>query len=416
MVHFLRRQITFSALSVTVASASVLAALSTIGWAENTGEGEQPAAKSSLGQPTDEDYVRFAESMEKNAKSGDIAAVNRLIDWDAILSRATTPLEGSKAFADQFVLRTKQDVAGEYGIAAKISKLIRGGSDFRCLRVQVQDGEKRLVFRLLNAKRMSLDYFEFVLSRRADGAVVASDYYTFRTGDTMSQATRRRYRSLAPVFTKVIAREKLSPEDLAYLENDRKFHQMQACSSAGDGRRALEIYAQLPDSWRTEKLVLLTRIEAANHLRGQPYDEAMKALESALPADPCLDFVLLDYFFANQQYDKAREAIDRVDARIGGDPYQDARRALCCMQQKKYRQAREYAQKAIKAEDSLLLAYGVLLQVALDEKAFDEVSRLLILIEEKSLMVLPDLSTTPAYAEFVKSPQYQTWRKNAKPK
>jgi len=148
------------------------------------------------------------------------------------------------------------------------------------------------------------------------------------------------------------------------------------------------------------------------------YDEALQAIEAALPGDPCLDFVLVDYYSARRQYDKLRAAIDRLDARVGGDPQQDARRALSYIPEKNYKLARKYAQKAIEAEDSLFLPYIVLLQIGLEEKDFDEVSRVMMLMEEKSLMEFPDLTTVPAYAEFVKSPQYQAWltKVKAKPK
>lgn len=84
--------------------------------------------------------------------------------------------------------------------------------------------------------------------------------------------------------------------------------------------------------------------------------------------------------------------------------------------ERNYKLARKYAQKAIEAEDSLFLPYLVLLQIALVEKNFDEVSRLMTLMEDKSLMEFPDLTTNPPYAEFVKSPQYQAWLRKAKPR
>ncbi len=191
---------------------------------------------------------------------------------------------------------------------------------------------------------------------------------------------------------------------------------MQALSRSGDGRGALEIYARLPAEFQHDKTVLLTRVEAAHLLGGKEYDDALQAVRSAIPGDPCLDFILVDYYSAHHQYEELRAAIDRLDRRIGGDPYQDARRAVSYMQEKRYRLARKYAQKAINAEDTLLLGYCVLLQTALAERDFDEARRLLTVMEEKSLMRFSDLTTVPAYAEFVKSPQYQTWLKRAKPR
>jgi hypothetical protein len=50
------------------------------------------------------------------------------------------------------------------------------------------------------------------------------------------------------------------------------------------------------------------------------------------------------------------------------------------------------------------------------EKNFDESLRLLTVMETKSFLKDPDLTSLPIYAEFVKSPQYQTWLNRAKEK
>ena len=412
----MRRQYVFLAERGIVPFFVTLVLLWTSGCAEKQqGSDVAVAAMPSPGQLTDEDYLKFANFLEKAAQSGDVEAFTRAIDWDAIISRATTPSVGSKEFNEFFVLTTMRDVIGSYGIAEKTVALVKDGGEFRCLRVHTVEGTKRLVFRLLVPKKPALDYFEFELARRADGRVLVSDYYVFRIGETISQAIRRKYRSIATVAQKVLERNELSAQEMAFAENHRKFLEMEACSCAGDGQRALEINAQLPAAFQKEKFVLLTRLEAANLVGGKAYDDAMEAIRSALPDDPCVDFVLVDYYTSHQQYDELRAAIDRLDRRIEDDSYQDARRALSYLQEKKYKLAREHGQKALDAEDTLLLAYCVLLQCAIEEKDFDEVSRLLTVTEEKAVTTVSDLTTIPIYAEFVKSPQYQSWLKKARP-
>jgi tetratricopeptide (TPR) repeat protein len=365
-------------------------------------------------QLSDDDYLAFAKLMEKAARAGDVAAINQVIDWDAIVTRAMTPSAGSDEFDARFLSATKRDLVSTYGIALAITELMKQGGEFRCLRIHMVDGAKRALFRLLLPRKPSLDYFEFELARRGDGVVRATDCYTFRTGDMISEAVRRYYRWIAPAGSKSMARRTLTAQEIDVLDNDRKIRDMEAYSHAGDGRRALEIYAQLSAGIRNEKGVLLTRLEAANFLHGKAYDEAMQAIRSALPGDRCLDFVLVDYYVAHQRYDDLQAAIDRLDRRLGGDPQQEARRALGYMLQKKYQLAREHAKTAIASEQTLLLPYCVLLQSALEEKSFDEVRRLLTVMEEKSLTEFPDLATVPAYAEFVKSPEYQTWLNDGK--
>jgi len=47
--------------------------------------------------------------------------------------------------------------------------------------------------------------------------------------------------------------------------------------------------------------------------------------------------------------------------------------------------------------------------ISLRDKSFDETLSLLEKLEQKFHTKFADLKTVPEYAEFAKSPQYQTW-------
>jgi tetratricopeptide (TPR) repeat protein len=356
----------------------------------------------------------MAGVLEKAVKAGDIDAFNQMIDWDGIVARALTPSKASKTYDKFFADSTKKNVLS--GIAKKTIRLVNEGSQFRCLRIHTWNGKKCILFRLLNADKLSLDYFEFELARKANGMVLISEYYNYRVGDTISQYIRQDYIALAHTVSEMKERGNIAPEDSAFMKNHRTVSEMMEYISKGDGESALVLYARLPNAFQNIKLVLLNRLEAAHMVGGKEYQDAMEAIRTTLPKDPCLDFVLLDYYFEHQQYSEMRAAIDRIDEQLGGDSYQDARRSITYMMEKNYRLARKYAQKAIDQEDTIKLPYFILLQTSLQEHDFNETARLLTVMEEKSFMVIPDLTTIPIYAEFVKSPQYQTWLKRTKPK
>ncbi len=366
-------------------------------------------------RPTDDDCRRFAKSLEKAAQSSDVAAINQAIDWDRVIHHATTPSEGTKEFNNIFILTTKRDLRGKGGIGANIARLTTEGGEFRYLRTHTKEGKIFILFRLLIPKKPALDYFDFEVAKLNDGTVAAIDYFVYRNGETISHSIRRRYQSIASAASKALARSELTQQEMDVAENSQKVSEMTACSDTGDGRRALEIYAQLPIAFQNEKNALLARLAAAHLVGAKEYDDALQAIRSAIPDDPCLDFILYDYYLSHHQYENLRAAIDRLDSQLGGDSCLDARRALSYVQEKNYKLARKYAQKAIDAEDTLSLPHYVLLQSSLEEKNFDETRRLLIVMQEKSLMTIPDLTALPAYAEFVKSSQYQTLLKKVKP-
>jgi tetratricopeptide (TPR) repeat protein len=356
------------------------------------------------------------KELEQAAVARDIDAFNRCIDWRETVRLAATPRRGSEDFNEWYATTTFEDLTGKFGLAAEVIEMVSGGGEFRCLRTHAIDGEQRALFRLLVPVKASLDYLEFVLARRSDGSVCAVDCYSIRTGELTSERERRRYQSIAPVLSRLLAGEEPSEDDRRFIEDTRIYAEMEAHAYAGNNREALACYEKMSPVFQQQKTVLFQRLEAANSLGGEEYAKAMQAVQSALPSDPSLDFILLDYFFAHRQFDEMRLAIDRIDRRIGGDPQQDVRRAISYMAENNHERARMFAQKAISAEPSLFLPYCLLLRVAASEQEFAEAIRLLTAIDEQFGTDALELTADPLYDEFLKSPQYQEWLKARKPR
>ena len=100
---------------------------------------------------------------------------------------------------------------------------------------------------------------------------------------------------------------------------------------------------------------------------------------------------------------------NRIDKFIGGDPYLHVLRANCHFLNDEPAKAREFIQKALAAEPTLIDAYWMVVHFALTDQDHDETLRLLNEIDEKFELVFEDLTQVPEYAEFVKSPQYREW-------
>ncbi len=394
----------------SLASCSAIVVLGILG----CGETEPSLRPAAVAVPphehlTGDDCLAFVNSLTQAAESMDLEALSWMIDYDAIIDRATTPSLGSEEFNEFFRLRTFRDLAGATGVPTAIVTLMKEGGEFRCLQIYTDGGSQRAVFRLLVQGRPSLDYFEFELAPHSNERSLITDYWFARTGEMVSESVRRRYRMEATVMSKVLAREELTETDLQLIRAIGKIGEMALSLMAGDAQRALDIYDELPTAFQREKFVLLNRLDAATQLGGTAYVEAMEAIASTLVNDPCLDFLLVDHYAHRRQFDKMRTAIDRIDKRVGGDPYQDARRALSYFLEKKYELARDFAQKALDVEDTLHLPHRIVLLVALEEKDFDEVCRLLPNMLGKGIVTLSDLETGTAYAEFRVSSQYQEW-------
>jgi hypothetical protein len=122
--------------------------------------------------------------------------------------------------------------------------------------------------------------------------------------------------------------------------------------------------------------------------------------------------ILLDAFMLRKSYSQAAAGIDRIDQAIGGDPYLKVYRARILQSQGKPAAASKLAEAAVAEEPTLQPAYYFLLNQALNKRDFAKTAELLAALETRCHVMFKDLTTVPAYAEFVKSPEYQTWFKS----
>ena len=373
------------------------------------GAGGSSAVGSSGQMPTDEEARQFAKTFEANMKAGDLAAVNSAIDWDAILNRSMAGIEAPDATKENFAIGAKTAIRGIGGFASHVMKDLQQGGDYKLLRIHRQDGQQRALFRFLFASQ-AVTYHDVVIVRQADGKVRGDDIYIYASGDMFSETLHRGFVPVAAEANKSLL-ARMSQQENDYIKNLDKIRAITGLLNTGDGKKAMEIYDQLPDSLKTDKNILFLRVRAAGSLGPEQKDAAVRALRSACPHDPSLDLLLIDSYCNRKQYAKARAALDRLDRSLGGDPYLDILRASSFTAEGDNKTAKEHFRKAIAAEDNLAVAYFNLIAIAAKEKDFDEMSRLLTVVRRKFPKKLPNVAWAAFYADFRKSTQGQAWLK-----
>ncbi len=127
------------------------------------------------------------------------------------------------------------------------------------------------------------------------------------------------------------------------------------------------------------------------------------------PNDRCIDLISIDGYFLHKDYDAAMKCVDRVDESLGGDPYLDTLRANVCEMRGDHKEALRLCRRAIEREPSLLHAHWALVTFLLSDKDYPGVLAHLKEMDRRFSLSFDDLSEVPAYAGFVKSPQYKKW-------
>jgi tetratricopeptide (TPR) repeat protein len=368
-----------------------------------------PAAAESWQTPTDEECQQFAKSLEQIVQSGDLTAFNNVVDWDAILEKATSGFPGVEKARRQFIAGVKQTVGHRTGIGWAILGEVAKGGSYKFLHVHTQYDQKRVLFRFLLAGQQGVNYHDFILVRQSDGKIRAVDLYIFLSAEMLSTAIRRGFIPVVAEASKSVL-AKLTGAESEYVKHAKVIAQMPNAVVSGNYQQALEIYRRLPPALQKDKNILMLRLRAAQATGDKAlHATAIDDFRRYHPDDPCVDILAIDVHILNKRYDEALKCIDRLDVAVGGDPYLDVLRASSRIVQGDYAAARAFAQKAIDAEELLIDAYWTLVTIALAEKNFDETTRLLNLIIQKFNVEIGDLSGNPPYAEYIKSPQYKQW-------
>ena len=222
-------------------------------------------AEASPGKPpSDAEAREFAKSFEKSVMSGDAAGIRAAVERAGRHAAGDGGAQSFGSGADRG--RDGRGYGGERpsrGLSRLGPPRSERGGHFRLLHLHQKDGQQRALFRLVRPSG-EVTYHDCILLRHADGKVRIDDAYLFAAGEMFSEGM---HRELAASLAKgaIVLWPKGRP---ATVENDYatcadKLAGMKRRIEEGKFREALDIYQDLPDRFKTEKYVLLARLQAA---------------------------------------------------------------------------------------------------------------------------------------------------------
>jgi tetratricopeptide (TPR) repeat protein len=357
----------------------------------------------------------FADAFEKAVMSNDTAAVRAAIDIAAVIRRAVANLNVPEEI--RVGLDLGSVLLSDAGVIDRFFSLSRAqieqGARFRLLHLRRSNGEQRALFRLVYPNG-GVAYNDCILVRHADGKVRIDDVYSFHAGESLSDIMRRLL-LLTPEISAKMPQAAVGGPVSDGVRIGSALSEMTKRLKEKKYKEALDFYHSLPDRLQKEKLVLLVRIQAAHHLKGETYDEAVRDYRKAFPNEPNLDLIMIDAYYSHKLFDRVLASIDGVDRTVGGDPYLDALRARAHLQKGDLAAAKRCAKKSVEAEPDVPTAYLCLLTISLREKTFAETSAILTIVREKFPGQMPALKNNPTYVEYTSSPQYRDWVSARKP-
>jgi tetratricopeptide (TPR) repeat protein len=383
--------------------------------------GATPASEEPPGKPAgDSEAHAFVEQFVKCVMTGDAEGIKRSIDVGSFYRRATAKMEIPAE------IRFGLEANFRSGYGANLAKLfeiekdaIGKGAGVSLLRLRgTKGGERRALFRLVFASG-AFEHCDCVLEQFADGKVRIADFYDLTYGGMRSEMYSLFMMALVENYKPSSDDDPQQPQPQPQQQAGEPrtlataFREMHHRVIEGRYQEAVDLYGKLPGELQKDRHILLERVHAAAHVKGQVYDDAVRDYAKAFPDASNLDLIMFDVNMEQKLYVKALASLDGLDRKIGGDPFVDVLRCETYLGKEKpdINAAKRFAHKAVEADPHLFMAYKWLLKISLKQKKFTETSTLLTAVKKQCPLCMPEVKSDPEFQDYLRSTQYKVWAK-----
>ena len=373
---------------------------------QNAG-GASPAVSGAM--ISDADARQFSDKMIHAIQTNDVTTIANMIDVDALVKAGVADLDIPHLNLTEMSAGARSSLTLGSGLPAQLAASVAKGGSCDLLRYLEVDHQKRARMRLIFPNNGGLNYIDFVLGRDAAGQVAAQDMYIFYSGELLSNTMRRMAVQMAAQSDRSLL-ERLKgaePEFVKHVSDIRDITSALAEKRTSDAAR---IYEGLPASLKQDKTLQLAHIRIAQQQGDAQYTQALTQFRASFPNDPASELLSIDYYALNKQYDKALQALDKLDKAVGGDPYLNVMRAFVYITRHQMPQAQQFVEKAAHDMPTSQNVNQLLAIISALNKHYDLVPGALKAVKQAN-GTLPDVANAPEFAGFRRSPQYKEWQK-----
>jgi tetratricopeptide (TPR) repeat protein len=256
-----------------------------------------------------------------------------------------------------------------------------------------------------------LSYLDFALRKDEAGSVRIVDWHDYSQGQPYTASLRQAMVLLIPqernLFGKLLGVEELNEKE------GRGFVELARLLREQDFPGWLEKYDSLSEKLKLSRILLVTRvlIASASGDAGQ-YRLALGDVHEHLGDDPTLSLVLTDYYFYEEDYGAAQEALERLTEYTGGDAAIDHLRANIFLAEENYADSIEYARKAIAQDAAYEDSYWTLLDASVLTGQYQAAVGVIEDIETRFGYRLDParLAEVDGYGGFAESEAFAQWK------
>jgi tetratricopeptide (TPR) repeat protein len=340
--------------------------------------------------PTLQEAEQFGKAFAAHMVPCKAEALDRDIDLDLLVDRAVA----GRSISPADVRGLKR---GMGSVGTMLCSQVTPDTTYTFLRTQTIDGTPRPLFRMLGDE--GVNYHSLELDKQGT-QLRAADLYVYMSGEQLSS-------TFGGLFD-------LALHSGAAFELSSKVTEMKTLMQNKQLDQASDILQSLPSELRNSKPILLLGVQIASGMNNDPkYVAAIDAYAKAFPNDPSLDLVMVDGAFLRKKYDEALTLIERLDKRLGGDPYLESLRASALAEAGKYPEAIAHAKQATQLEPTLRQAWWALLTQQAAGKDYGGAVGTIEVLRDRFGGAVDDetLRSDARFGDLVVSKEYLAWRK-----
>jgi Tetratricopeptide repeat len=356
-----------------------------------------------------EEVGTFLESLGTAIDEGKLADFNRNIDWERISAVASQGFQIPPKSKGKFLAEFRDPQDEETGFSGQVIKSATTGGSYALVKVHEVGRDVRALFRMVLPDDAGFNYHDYVIGR-VDGKLKVVDIYIYGSGEMLSSMIRRAMiisaAHQAPEWLKG-----LQGRDLDMAKAGKMVKEYSDRAGRQDAEGCLALYAKLPATVQKEKGVMLVRLYASTLIDDTTQQLALTELKKSDPRDFAGDLQCLPSYLSGQKYELFQKAIGRLKKEVGGDPYLNVVLADMHVAQQDYASARKLLEEAIAADDTLIDAWWAMVTVCLREQNYAQAVKTLDKLATDFQVDVGDVTRNAEYADFVKSPEYQKWKK-----
>lgn len=226
-----------------------------------------------------------------------------LVNTDAFMQRVAigSDLPSSKDLKKGIETGLKKSDLG----AQIIRGVEKSNGGYELVKQYEKDKKQHLVYRFYGDD--GLNYHDFELTKIGDKVWIA-DIFFYITGENFSK-------SLGDFVSNVSRESKVDAQDLLAL------NKMKELVAQDKHQEAKSVYDGLPQAMKNQKIAQVYNLTICSALDAEVYTKALSEFEVRFKHEPNMYLSLIDAYVLRKDFDKALEAINKIDAMINKDPY-----------------------------------------------------------------------------------------------